>query len=203
MGALGDSYASPGDLELRLNQTDNGTFGTLLDAASRAVESFTHRQFNMTEYATARRFRAADWERLPVDDFHTTDDLVIEVKGVALTADQYDLRPWDGVVDGQTGWPYFDVFRVGGYWPSDRRARVEVTAQWGWEAVPQAIREATLDVAVVMFYGVGGGSGPVRSEAIDGYSVSYQTLQMSTAGASVPPEMVKAAPYRRTRFGVA
>ena len=38
--------------------------------------------------------------------------------------------------------------------------------------------------------------------AIDGYSVSYAAATL-TAGRNVPPEMAKAAPYRRMRFGVA
>ena len=204
---IGDAYADSFELETRLGRSDDGTFGALLDAASRAVEAFTGRQFNRDTAeeptATARRFRAVDWERLPVDDFYTTTDLVIEVLDVELTADQYDLRPWDGVKNGVTGWPYEDVFRVGGYWPNYRRARVEVTALWGWAAVPEGIKQATLDVASVMSYGMSGGaSGPVRAEAIDGYSVSYVSPQM-TSGSGVPPEMAKAAAYRKRTFGVA
>lgn len=201
--ALGDAYATSSDLEERLGTSDTGTYDAILDTASRAVESFTRRQFNQVTEATARRFRPVDPQRLPVDDFHTTDDLAIEVDGVVWDVDAVDPRPWDGVVNGVPGWPFLDLFTVNRSWPSfRRRAVVSVTAQWGWPAVPEGIRQATLDVAAVMVSETGGATGPVRSMAIDGYSVSYSSSSMTSA-ASVPPEMVNAAPYRRVRFGVA
>jgi hypothetical protein len=195
--ALGDPYATVGDLAARLNNDE--PFPDLLDAASRAVEAFTGRQFNKATVATARRFRAVDLERLPVDDFHTVTGLAVSVDGTAWTVADVDPRPWDGIVNGQSGWPFFNLFAINRTWPFDRRATITVTAQWGWPAVPQAIRQTTLDVAVAMF-GTGGASYPVRSEAIDGYSVTYQPTSDS---AEVPPEMVKAVSYRRKRFGVA
>jgi hypothetical protein len=201
--ALGDPYATAAELEDRTGRTDDGTFDALLDAASRAVEAFTGRQFNKTTTATARRFRPLDPARLPVDDFHTVTNLAVEVDGTAWDVADVDPRPWDGVVNGQTGWPFFDLFTVNRSWPSlRRRAIVEVTAQWGWDAVPEGIKQATLDVAAVMTFG-GAAGGPVRSEAIDGYSVSYATPTMGSGGAQVPAEMVKAVAYKRVRFGVA
>lgn len=203
---IGDPYAHPFDLEQRLGKTDDGTFSSVVEAASRAVESFARRQFNQADDASPRRFRPVDLRRLPVDDFHTTDDLVVEVGDVVLESDEYDPRPWDGVVDGQPGWPFFDLFAVGRRWPYRRRAAVTVTAKWGWAAVPAAIVEATLDVAVVMHLGAQG-SGPVRSEAIDGYSVSYATPTLGDLpDHSAPPELRKAVPYRRRfagGFGIA
>lgn len=200
--ALGASYASVLDLETRLGRSDDGTFADLLDTASRAIEDFTRRQFNKVTTATARRFRALDPERLPVDDFWTTSGLLIDVDGATwdpLT--DVDPRPWDGIVDGQTGWPFFDLFAVDRSWPPGRRPKVTVTAKWGWNAVPEGIKQATLDLAEIMSYGGGGGSGVVRSESLDGYSVSYGTPSLSSG--TVPAEYAKAAPYRRTRFGVA
>jgi hypothetical protein len=203
--ALGDAYATAAELEERTGRTDDGSFTALVGAASRAVESFTGRQFNKTTTATARRFRPLDPARLPVDDFHTVTDLAVSVDGAVWDVDTVDPRPWDGVVNGQTGWPFFDLFTVNRSWPSfRRRAIVTVTAQWGWAAVPEGIKQATLDVASVMAFG-GAAGGPVRSEAIDGYSVSYATPTLGSdgKGVSVPAEMVKAVAYKRVRFGVA
>jgi hypothetical protein len=199
--AFGDPYASVLDLETRLGTPDDGRYADLLDAASRVIEDFTRRQFNKGSSATARRFRALDPERLAVDDFYTITDLEVEVNGTAWDVADVDPRPWDGVVGGQTGWPFFDLFAVGRTWPSGRRAKVTVTANWGWNAVPEGIRQSTLDVAEVMSFG-SSSSGVVRAEAIDGYSVSYSVPKLG-AGSVIPPELVKAAPYRRTRFGVA
>lgn len=196
MGAIGDPYATVGDLALRLDSDEIFMFPGLLDAASRAVESFTRRQFNQTTSATARRFRPLDWQRLPVDDFHTVTGLAIDVGGTAWDVAAVDPQPWNGIVNGQSGWPFFNLFAVGRNWSNT--AVTTITAQWGWAAVPEAIKQATLDVAVAMFRL--GGSNPVRSEAIDGYSVSYQ---LPSVGAQVPPELSKAVPYQRKRFGVA
>jgi hypothetical protein len=202
MGAIGDSYATIAELEQRLGKDDDGTFAALLDAASRAVESFTGRQFNREDVASPRRFRAVDWHRLPVDDFHTVTDLAVEVDGAAWDVTDVDPRPWNGIVNGMTGWPFFDLLAISRHWPWSRRGLTTVTAQWGWAAVPEGIKQATLDVAAVMSFGSGSGSGQVRSESIDGYSVTFQVPELST-GDFVPSEMAKAAPYRRLRFGVA
>jgi hypothetical protein len=199
--ALGDPYATVLDLETRLGRSDDGTFADLLDAASRAIEDFTRRQFNKVTSATARRFRARDPERLPVDDFYVTTNLAIDVDGVAWDVADVDPRPWDGIVDGQEGWPFFDLFAVDRTWPASRRAKITVTARWGWNAIPEGIVQATLDVAEVMSFSTSS-SGVVRAEAIDGYSVSYSVPTLS-GGAAIPRELVKAAPYRRSRFGVA
>jgi hypothetical protein len=197
---LGAAYATILELETRLGRSNDGSFDELLDAASRAIESFTRRQFNKATSPTARQYRAVDPERLPVDDFHTTTGLAISVDGTAWDLTDVELRPINGVVNGQTGWPFSDLLTVGRIWPAGRRARVTVTAQWGWAAVPEAITQATLDLAEIMSYG-SSSTGVVRSTAIDGYSVTYETPQLSAG--SIPAEFVKAAPYRRMRFGVA
>lgn len=199
--SLGDPYITVGDLGDHLGVSDDGSFSRLVAAASRRVEDFTGRQFNKTETASARVFRAVDPERLPVDDFHTTDDLEITVGSTTLTSSQYDLRPWDGVVNGQTGWPFFDIFRVDGFWPYSRRAKISVTAQWGWAAVPDAIVQATLDVATVMSYGVGTAPSLRKSEQLGDHMVTLADPTLTATG--VPVELAAAVPYRRKRFGVA
>jgi hypothetical protein len=200
---LGNPYATQAQLAERLGTDDDGTFEGILDAASRAVESFTRRQFNRLDddyQPPSRRYRALDCERCPVDDFWTLDDLVVEVAGTVWAADSVDARPWNAPQDG---WPYFDLFAVGRSWPQSRRPLITVTAQWGWETVPAAIVEATLDVAEMMSLTVTSGQGAIRSESVAGYSVSFATPSMSALTENVPPELVKALPYRRVRFGVA
>jgi hypothetical protein len=206
--ALGDPYASAVDLEVRLGRDDDGSFDRLLDAASRAVESFTRRQFNRAdeEYEILpRRFRALDRIRVAVDDFHSLAGLKVEVNGKAWDVDRYiDARPWDGIVGGMIDWPYSDLFAIRRTFPWSRRALVTVTAQWGWANVPAAIVEATLDVAEVMSLTMNNAqSGTVRSETIGGYSISYALPQNILQNGDVPPELAKAVPYRRKRFGVA
>lgn len=197
----GDAYATVQDLEARLGTLDDGRFAQLLDAASRAVEHFCGRQFNrdtgMTPVATERLFLAVDPERLPVDDFHTTTNLAVEVNGTLWAGTDFVPRPWNGTYKGMDGWPYFDLFAVNRSWPSGRRPKVAVTAHWGWFAVPEPIKQATLDVAEVITSGSG---GTIRAETMGTYSVSYA---VPSSGSETPPELQKAVPYRRLRFGVA
>lgn len=203
--ALGDPYATPGQLEARLGVDDPGTYERLLDAASRTVESFTRRQFNRADEASPRRYRALDRERVAVDDFHTLTDLAVVVNGMAWdVATNIDARPWDGVVGGMIDWPFSDLFAIRRTFPWSRIAQVTVTAKWGWADVPAGIVEATLDVAEVMSLTMTNAqSGTIRSEAIGGYSISYALPQNLINNGDVPPELVKAVPFRRKRFGVA
>lgn len=203
MGAIGDAYATPADLQARLGVGDDGTYEDRLDAASARVEAFCRRQFNKATAATARRFRPADPQRLPVDDFHTVTGLAVTVDGTSWDVTDVDPRPVGGFVGGQTGWPFSDLIAVDRYWPTwHRRPVVTVTAQWGWAAVPAAIKEATLDVAVAAYTASGAGSYPKASEKVLDYSVTYAVPQRDDSG-DVPAELVKAVPYRRRVWGVA
>lgn len=207
--AFGDPYATPEQLEQRLGQPDDGTFARLLDAASDAVEHFTRRQFNRGDDADEydlipRRFRALDCQRVAVDDFHTIEGLEVVVNGVPWdVATHIDARPWDGVLDGQVGWPFSDLFAISRSFPWSRRALITVTAHWGWAAVPAAIVEATLDNAEAMYLRRSASqSGLIRSETIDNYSISF--FPNVSTDAAVPTEMLKALPFRRRNiFGVA
>ncbi len=157
--ALGDMYAT--EAELR-------TYGTLtaapqarlLDAlktASRGIEGVCHRQFNKTETATSRVYRPES-SIIETDDFYTPVGLVVETRstydvgyGTPLVLDtDFELHPLNGVVNGQEGWPFNEIWtsfttqwsRVSS-WSS-----VRVTARWGWNAVPDPVKSACLIVAL-------------------------------------------------------
>lgn len=197
--ALGDPYASVADLVLRLGRADDGTFADKLDTASRDVEQFCHRQFNTDDVATARTYRPLDGGLVIVDDFHTTTDLVVATDDdddgsfeTTWAATDFEVGPTAGVVSGAIGWPFWTITAAtaGKWFRCGRRSTVQVTAQWGWAAVPSGIKEATLAVAEQVS---GKSSGTVRSEAIDGYSVSFAIGD----DVEVLGPFAKAAPYRR------
>lgn len=171
--ALGDTYATLPQLKDRLGENrddDNDVLQGALDAASRGIEKFTGRTFNDAETATARVFRPTNHCIVKVDDFHTTTGLVVASDdgdtgtfGTTWTTADYELWPLNGVVDGEPGWPYSKLQAVNSRWfYRGRRASVQVTARWGWAAVPAAVREACLIAAVELFklkdapFGVGG-----------------------------------------------
>lgn len=178
--ALGDSYATITELKSRLGGvTGSGEDNALTNAlavASRGIEQVCGRQFNQATPATARVFYPRTYCLADVDDFYTTSGLVIATDGgndgtyeTTWTASDYQLEPLNGVVDGESGWPYSTIRAVAGksFWfptatTTGQRAPLQVTAQWGWSAVPAGVKEACLAVASETFalkdtrFGVGG-----------------------------------------------
>lgn len=171
MGNIGDPYATLDEFKNRLRLEDfNGLDGPMqdaLDTASRDIEeNYCHRQFNKLIVATPRVYAPLDFVECYVDDFWTTDGLIVEVDTTGDgTYDQtwspndYELEPLNGVVNGRPGWPYTKLVSCNGkmfrplyYFPSMmRRARVRVTAQWGWETVPAPVKEGCLMLASEAF----------------------------------------------------
>ncbi|MEU6267691.1 phage head-tail connector protein [Saccharopolyspora shandongensis] len=144
--ALGDPYAELTELKARFGITDavdDSQLSAALEAASRNVESFCDRQFNDAGVASVRQFRATTPGLLVVDDFSTADGLTVTVDGVALEAGTYTAEPFGPG-------PFWKLRTVGvGRWPIG--GVVEVSARWGWAAVPAPVKEATLIVAAELF----------------------------------------------------
>lgn len=159
--ALGDNYAKLEELKARVSiddGVDDPPMQEALNSASRHVEEFCRRQFNKadTPSPTARVFEPLSNWRTQVDDFYTTTGLVVKTDedddGVFektwTSPTDYELRPLNGVHNGLAGFPYWSVRAVGTLcFPRSRRATVQVTADWGWSAVPAPVKEATLILA--------------------------------------------------------
>lgn len=122
--AIGDPYIGTADLAKRVGQPDDGTYDGHIRAASQMIELSTGRQFNKQTTATARRFRAADPCILPVDDFHTTTGLLVDVDGVPVDPSEFELNPPDGVYRGQPGWPFFQILKIIGFWSWKARRQI-------------------------------------------------------------------------------
>jgi hypothetical protein len=161
--ALGDPYATATELKARLEitvTTYNNEIDDALAAASRDVEKYCRRQFNKTTTATARVFHPTSCVRADVDDFHTTTDLAIATDSgddgtyeTTWVAADYQLEPLNGIVDGESGWPYRGIVAAGSrtFTAAGRRPPLQVTAQWGWTAVPAPVKAATLILAGELF----------------------------------------------------
>lgn len=162
--ALGDPYVELDALKSYLkistsDTTDDSELGMALDSASRGIEDFCHRQFHDAGVPTARTYTPDDYCWVEVDDFSTITGLVVKtaagndgVFGTTWTAADYQLEPLNGVVDGRPGWPYSKIRTVGSRrFRCGHRATVQVTAQWGWTAVPDAVKQACLIIAAETF----------------------------------------------------
>jgi hypothetical protein len=159
---LGDPYATLAELKAYASvqkNTHDDLLGDALSAASRGIELVCHRQFNTDAAATARVYRPLHGRIVEVDDFHTTTGLVVATDGAgdgtydtAWTSADFQLEPLNGVVGGQPGWPFSMVRAVNSLlFPTAGRASVQVTAAWGWPAVPTPVKQACLIVAEELF----------------------------------------------------
>ena len=163
--ALGDSYATLAELKARIgigDTVDDTPLTNALATASRGIERHCNRQFNNTNAASTRVFEpgpSTAW-LVRVDDFYTTTGLVVATDSgddgtyeTVWASSDYQLEPLNGVVDGESGWPFYRIRAVAGrYFPlCMRRASVQVTAQWGWTAVPAPVKEACLVAAEETF----------------------------------------------------
>lgn len=164
--ALGDPYVQLARLKDNLNfkpdsinQDDN--LRDAIRSASSEIEKHCNRQFQRSEVATPRIYEPQDGYSVAVDDFWTTDGLVVEIDSMGngqfstvVPASDYELYPRNGVVDGQIGWPFYEINFVGAaIIPTYHRRKgvVRVTAKWGWEKVPDAVRQAAVIIAAETF----------------------------------------------------
>lgn len=163
--ALGDPYATLAEIKDYLSITATSFDDELADAlasASEEIERSTNRQFNKTTTATARVFVPDQYGCVRADDFHTSTGFVLKTDEsgdgtfeTTWTSADYELFPLNGVVNGQTGWPFNKIYATDNRWfpinVTGRRGTVEVTAQWGWASVPAPVKQACLILAAETF----------------------------------------------------
>jgi hypothetical protein len=153
------TYATLAELKAYLGITDTSEDAQLQDSlvtASRGIEHFCGRRFYPDQTATARVFVPRSLTLAKVDDFWTTTGLIVQVDtgddgtfAKTLSASDYELQPFNGINDGEAGWPYYRISYVTSTWPTsnNRDASVQVTAKWGWAAVPGPVKQACVYLA--------------------------------------------------------
>jgi len=147
---------------LRLTDTDDDVALQLaLSGASRAIDDYCGRQFGQLAAPAARYFTPRwDVDRrrwvVVIDDLATTTGLEVAAVGategtwdVALTlSTDYALLPRNAPGDSKP-WTLL-VAGSSVTLPSTEDA-VEITATWGWSAVPDSVEQATLIQATRFF----------------------------------------------------
>jgi hypothetical protein len=165
--ALGDNYATLAEMKAYLSLTDtvaaDSQITDALNSASREIERHCERQFNSAGSVSARVFNPNTVGTVWVDDFSTVTGLIVETDADAdgtfetiWTSADYELNPLNGIVDGQTGWPYYKIRAVGNslrfpVWCGPRKATVRVTANWGWATVPAPVKQSCMILAAMSF----------------------------------------------------
>ncbi|HET6504614.1 MAG TPA: head-tail connector protein [Amycolatopsis sp.] len=150
-------YATLAELKTALRITDTSDDTELqakLTSASRRIDSDVGRLhgFGQDSVATSRIYQARHAELLTVDDISTSTGLIVEIgRGTSWSTvdpNSYDLLPENAEADG---WAIETLLRVNGCWPLWGSQRVRVTAKWGWPAVPEEIKNATILLAARLF----------------------------------------------------
>lgn len=174
---LGANYATLAELRTRVgitdvaNTTHDSELTAALDAASRGIEKSCNRQFNDAGSATARIFYPDNDCLAAIDDFISITSVKTDPSNTGTYTEtwattDYQSEPLNGVVDGESGWPFWQLRAVlNRRFPRvyyDQRAPLEVTARWGWSAVPASVKQGCLILAEEIYklrdspFGVGG-----------------------------------------------
>lgn len=201
---MSNAYATPEELVIRLPSLDSHSYTELdesLDAASRWIDAYCGRKFWLDPTATIRVFKACDLYVLDLGAHEIGSSTGVTVKTDAglgtfpttVSASAYQLEPVNAPYQIGGAAPYTSVRALSTSWPmaygsTGRQELVQITAKYGWPAVPKAVKDACLSLTVARFENPSG----VRREAIDGYSVSYGPE--AAAQESVKNTL---APYRR------
>jgi hypothetical protein len=161
--ALGDAYITESTLATYMGGGEAGDATLRTSAcvsASKWVSQHCNRDFNQTTTSSDRDYTPASYWAVDVADFHTTTGLVVKTDttgdgtfATTWAATDYVVEPNNGVESGIEGYPYRKIRAVGNYTflcPVGR-ARVRVTAQWGWAAIPEPVVLATKMVAAYLF----------------------------------------------------
>lgn len=160
------------DLKTHLNigtvvsdSTDDTPIGWAVAAANSSVVNYCGRTFETTttSSASARVYRPASPTLTLTDDFWTTESLTVKLAtgvdgtyptSLTLNTD-YWAEPLNGLQDGRavpydtlrsSTWVFPAIYAGARVYPS-----VQVTAAWGWAAVPDPVFEATLIFAARLF----------------------------------------------------
>lgn len=154
------SYVGQGGT-ITLTAGDDAEMDAAITSASRQIDAHCNRRFYLDGSVSARVFVAESPALLKVTDFSTTTGLVVKTDTTGngtydrtWTSADYQCEPLNGVNEGLEGWPYWRIRAIDDEtFPVDPtgRARVQVTAKWGWAAVPDAVFQACLVQSLANF----------------------------------------------------
>jgi hypothetical protein len=162
--AITNGYATLSDVKQALrieDELDDPLLELSIESASRLIDGYTQRFFYSAGTAT-KIFRPADSFRTEINDLQQLDELKTSSNGstfnVTWSASDYQLEPLNEQAGGIQS-PATRILAVGSLlfplWdprdPDAYEATVQVTGVWGWSAVPTAIKQATIIMAIRQF----------------------------------------------------
>ena len=163
--ALVNAYCSVEDVRNQLGDVADKLDETLIEravaATSRAIDRYCHRRFWQDPAPVPRVYEVGYLsEPAAVDDISTAAGLIVKVDSggdgtyaTTWSAPDYQLRPLNADADGGA-YSWRGIAPLNGKtFPPMRRGHpnLQVTAQWGWSAIPDDVTEAAVLKAVSLF----------------------------------------------------
>jgi hypothetical protein len=144
-------YVTKDDLKayLRIDSgdtVDDAQLPLAVTSSSRAVDLTTHRQFGQVAAPEARLYTPR-WDSsrcrwvIEIDDLMTVTGLTLNIAAGAIT--QYQLEPLNAAQRGRP-WTRLVISKDSTIKPKGEVGEATMVAKWGWLAVPDTVKEATL-----------------------------------------------------------
>jgi len=180
------------------DQIDDALLSTAIDSASRWVDGWCGRNFAVASGTSVRDYiPSARMEPLMVDDLTSVVSIKIDEdldRSFITTLNEidYQLEPVNALSFGNA-YPYTRIRpQEDGYWPTSfDRATVRVEATFGWPAVPDAVREATILQSSRLFTRLDSPLGIAGFGDMGAMRVSFR---------GDPDVAMLLEPYRRSKF---
>lgn len=173
---------------------DDASLQPALDAACDLIDGYCGRSFTAAGTAvTDRVYAPQSCGYVSIDDATTVTGVATSATAGAFDdvwgASDWQGEPLNGVVGGRT-WPFTTVRAVGGKrFTVGSSASVQVSGTFGWPAVPESVRQATLIQAARLFK---------RQGATLGITGNAETGLMRVTGSMDVDAARLLLPYRRS-----
>jgi hypothetical protein len=161
--AIVNGYCTLAQLKaaLRITDTlDNDLLEVAIESASREIDGACERVFYST--SATRIYAPQNIYLVETDDIVSVTSVKTSTDGLTfdttLASTDYQLEPLNGIAGGLST-PFTQIRAVGNYlWPAyspqtifHLEASVQVVGVFGWSAVPTAIKQATIILAMRLF----------------------------------------------------
>jgi hypothetical protein len=158
--AIVNGYATLAQVKAALRLTDSvddTLIENAIESASRRIDGYTSRWFYKTEQTPVQVYPATLYECGTLNDMATTS-VTVKIDSVGdgsyattwTQGQQYQLEPLNA---GLSGKPYRRIVAINGFnFPvAVDKPLVQVTAQWGWNAVPSDVTQAAILLSMRQF----------------------------------------------------
>lgn len=159
-----------------IDTDDDSRLEAAISSASRQIDAHCGRRFWQDSEVVARTYAAGDAVKLCTDDISTATGLIVAIDDdddgvyeteLTITTD-FVLGPLNAALESPVR-PFDEIHLVDNYrWPMMRRPGVQVTAKFGWPAIPDDVVTACTIQAKNLYKTTGGGIFGSMQLSVDG-----------------------------------